>query len=243
MKVSYQNVRDTYPNEMAERHKVIAPYSYYVFGNLSLRLAPFFINRGMSANQVTALSLLVVIAAQLFAVIGAWWSFSLIISGLVIHFFYLLDNIDGHIARFYGTVSRVGELFDALTTWAHLSLFPLSVGIALYFLHTNRALILGMSIPNWVFPVSGIIRMYSFLFSIAVGRKADAILYECDKPIQSQRRKRLSIAKWIVELEPLVLMVAVVLNCVPEFFLLYVIFWILTFIHSLFYNLKRLSIA
>jgi len=242
MKISYQDVLRAYPSAKAEEHKIIAPYSYYVLGSLSLRLTPPFINRGMTANQVTALSLCVVMAIQIVTVLGAWSSLSFVLAGFLIHLFYLLDNIDGHIARFCGTTSYFGELFDTLVTWVHLSLFPLSLGFALYLSH-SESVYFGLAVPSWAWLFLGILRMYVYLFTVAVGRKTDAILMNKATYFQPQRNKGLLIAKWVVELEPVFFIAAVPARCVAAVFFFYALFWFLIFFHTFFYNLNRLSTA
>ena len=54
---TYETVRRSYPAWKVRQEQIHWPYSYYVWGTLACRLAPFFINHGIRANTVSLLAL------------------------------------------------------------------------------------------------------------------------------------------------------------------------------------------
>ncbi len=94
--------------------------------HLSRRMTPFLARTPLSANQVTAASLLAGLAAcALFAVADYIWNLA---GALLFTLSYVLDNSDGEIARLKNQVSDFGRQFDSLVDWLVNSLFFLALG-------------------------------------------------------------------------------------------------------------------
>lgn len=76
----------------------------------SERLSPFFIRLGVSANQVTALSLAFALAGSLLLVKPS--VVTLVAAVLALHLFILLDQVDGEVARYAAQTGagRPGDL-------------------------------------------------------------------------------------------------------------------------------------
>lgn len=97
---------------------------------ISAQVSPRLARLPITANQVTAVSLVVGLAGNLFIAEGGFRA-TLIGAGL---FFlcYVLDNSDGEIARIKKQESEFGDKFDTLVDWlVHASFFAaLGIGVA-----------------------------------------------------------------------------------------------------------------
>ena len=90
--------------------------------HLSKLITPVLVNFPISANQITATSLLTGLAASLCVMMGdVLWD---IAAGLLFIITYTLDNCDGEIARIKNQCSAFGMRFDSFVDWVvHSSLF------------------------------------------------------------------------------------------------------------------------
>lgn len=85
----------------------------HVERDLALPITWLFLHTNITANQVTAISLGVgIIGISLFA---GFSSAYFMIGALLLQAWYLLDHVDGQIARYRGTASLSGRFFDFLT--------------------------------------------------------------------------------------------------------------------------------
>ena len=113
-----RTVTEPYP-ENVWTAKVIRPLSCYPTW-LFLRLK-------ITANQATITSLLVGLGGCATLALGYF-----VVGALLINISYLLDRIDGNIARITGTSSILGRLIDGFTDFLLDALVPVSIGIGLY---------------------------------------------------------------------------------------------------------------
>lgn len=81
----------------------------------------------VSANQVTALSLLFGLGAAWALTLGRWESD--LAAGGLLFVAYILDNCDGDIARLKNQCSRFGMYFDSFVDWAVHTAFFVGLGI------------------------------------------------------------------------------------------------------------------
>lgn len=89
-----------------------------------------FINSGWSANQVSLLSwILIFIAAVCLCVNNFWW---MLAGVLLTNFWFVLDCVDGNIARVKKKKSFMGDFFDAVAGYGPFSFTTLALGIAAY---------------------------------------------------------------------------------------------------------------
>lgn len=94
---------------------------------LSRRLTPVLAALPVSANQITALSLVAGLAAAwVLARPGPW---SGLLAGALLVLCYVLDNCDGEIARMKGQCTRFGMHFDTFVDWLVHSAFFLGLGL------------------------------------------------------------------------------------------------------------------
>lgn len=242
-RVTLADVRRTYPAAQIALHKLVCPYEYYVLGKVSLWLTPPFVNRGFSANAVTCLSLAVEVVALGVTVLGAFDPLAFAAAGLLVHAVYVLDNIDGHVARFLGTASLVGGLFDALVTWVHKALFPLALGLALTLGDAGSIPFIESTGPAWIWIAAGGVRSFAFLFMVALGRKVDALLADRSGGVQPAGSPMMRVGRTLEEIEPVLLILAVPVGMVGLLHILYVGFYVLCLAAVVAISFRRLRRA
>ncbi|MGB0630047.1 MAG: CDP-alcohol phosphatidyltransferase family protein [Alphaproteobacteria bacterium] len=97
------------------------------FANL---ITPFFYNRGWSANQVTGMRVVIaVIGVGLLAIPGFA---SAIIAALIFYAVFVLDCVDGNIARLRGQASFFGKFIDGLADFIFILAGPAATGVAIW---------------------------------------------------------------------------------------------------------------
>lgn len=100
---------------------------YYIVRPLSFYPTALCMNMGLTANQTTWISLIILLVGCFLLAVGNYWS---ALSGAVLlNTWLVLDFVDGNIARYEKTCSRYGEFIDAMGAFlAHLSFFAAGVG-------------------------------------------------------------------------------------------------------------------
>ena len=109
---------------------------------LSALVTPFFYASGISANQMTVVRTAISAAglAALAVPQPLWWS----VAAITFYATYVLDYVDGNLARLRGTVSYLGKYIDGLSDglFHHLASLMAGIGGWLYF-DEPRLLVLG----------------------------------------------------------------------------------------------------
>lgn len=106
-------------------------YGYYFFRPISLYVTYLALRLGFSANQVTVLQAVAGLAG---AVCLAFPSPALSIAGIVLlQLGYLLDNVDGEVARFRQQVSLTGKYLDTLGHELVVPCMYFALGVSAYF--------------------------------------------------------------------------------------------------------------
>ncbi len=97
--------------------------------HVSVHATPVLARLPVSANQITAVSLLAGLASGLCMMPGdRTWA---IVGGLFLVFSYVLDNCDGEIARLKNQISRLGMHFDNFVDTAVHTFFFAALGIGI----------------------------------------------------------------------------------------------------------------
>lgn len=131
-KVTAADIRDDFPDEKRRNDFQSHLWAYLVVRPLSFYLTPFFINRGMSANAVTVLGL-VVLLGGLGAVLGGVQATGAMVAGAVlINVWYVLDFVDGNVARYRETESEFGAFLDWYVGIIYHAGLPLCIGTVVY---------------------------------------------------------------------------------------------------------------
>lgn len=131
-KITPTDVRNDFPEEKRQNDRQAHLWAYLVVRPLSFYLTPFFVNRGISANVVTGIGLVVLLSALTAVLAAARYETMLIVGAILINVWYLLDFVDGNIARYTNLESAFGAFFDWYVGIMYHTLLPLCVGTALY---------------------------------------------------------------------------------------------------------------
>ncbi len=185
------------------------PYSHYLLDWLALRIASFVIGAGVRANTVTAANfvlLLVALAAVLGGAISASW---FLLAGVLLHGVMILDNVDGHVARYTQQTSKWGALADSLLTWFQNATLPLCVGLALAGATQEwweRAL--SVEVAAWTWFTVATLRSVGYLLTVVITERAKLLLGVGDYSERIQSVRALVVVKGLVEAEALALVLA-----------------------------------
>jgi phosphatidylglycerophosphate synthase len=100
---------------------------YYIVRPLSFYPTAVFMNIGLTANQTTWISLIVLLVGCFLLAVGNY--LTALAGAALLNIWLVLDFVDGNIARYEKTCSRYGEFIDAMGAYlAHLSFFAAGVG-------------------------------------------------------------------------------------------------------------------
>lgn len=92
-----------------------------------------FINAGWTANMVSVLSWIVILAAAILLSVNNFWS---MLAGVILtNFWLVLDCVDGNIARVKKVKTFMGDFYDAIAGYGPFSFTTIALGIAAY--HTT----------------------------------------------------------------------------------------------------------
>ena len=103
-------------------------------------LTPFFYNRGWSANQVSAMRTVVAaIGVGLLTIPGYA---SAVIAAAIFYAVFILDCVDGNIARLRGQASFFGKFVDGLADFIFVLAGPVAAGIAIWWQDSSSPFLL-----------------------------------------------------------------------------------------------------
>jgi len=106
-------------------------YGYYFIRPLSLYMTYLALRLGLTANQITVLQTIAGLAG---AVCLAFPNAKMTIAGiLLLQFGFVLDNVDGEVARFRKQVSVTGKFLDTVGHELVIPSMYFALGIATYF--------------------------------------------------------------------------------------------------------------
>jgi len=118
---TYREVLRSYYGQVKERTERHYLFYRYVYRPLSFPLSAIAIRSGASADGVTFVNLLLLIAAM---VTVAWGTPGAMLAGAVLFFaYFVLDFVDGNIARYFRVSSYFGKLIDGMVDTLSFVLF------------------------------------------------------------------------------------------------------------------------
>ncbi len=101
-----------------------------VYRRVSIYFTKLFLKIGISANQTTIISFLMLVVAGVFFVLGEPWHW--IIGALLIYLFDILDRVDGEIARYNKSASTKGGYLDGIAYFLGWPLVLVCMSFGLY---------------------------------------------------------------------------------------------------------------
>jgi hypothetical protein len=139
-RLNHISVHDVRLNYHSHEQKVAEDkegwYGYYI-RQISFYPTALFLNLGISANQATWISMIVLILGCLLLAVGD--HMSAIVGALLVNSWFILDYVDGDIARYKKSSSAYGDFIDMLGHYIAGGLLFFAVGVGSY-LHSERLL-------------------------------------------------------------------------------------------------------
>ena len=126
-KISADELRSDYGQHQKAEQDKNELVGYHVVRPLSFYPTAVSMNIGLTANQTTFVSLMVLLAGCILLAVGNY--LAVLAGAALLNLWLVLDFVDGNIARYEKSCSRYGELIDAMGAYlAHLSLFAAGIG-------------------------------------------------------------------------------------------------------------------
>jgi phosphatidylglycerophosphate synthase len=141
MKLTVKQIRNLHLSD-TKTEKTIDNHlqAKYIARPVSYRLAWLFIRLGVTANAITVLTLLVVIVGGMCIGFGTYTS--VVLGAIIMTIGYVLDYVDGTVARATNTITNLGRYLDRTCDEVVETIIPISVGVGLY---VSDCAFLGMS--------------------------------------------------------------------------------------------------
>lgn len=143
-------------SERPDRRSVVEPNFFSNWGDLwyprlaNALLVPASRIPALSPNRVTLGSLALYVAAAAMLLVGGWWGLA---AGLLWPLSYVLDCLDGQLARFTGRSSAIGDYLDK--TLDVLKIFVINAAMAIAAYHRTA---------DSLYLVLGLVSCFAFLF-------------------------------------------------------------------------------
>jgi phosphatidylglycerophosphate synthase len=126
-KISVSELRSDHRRHQKAEQDKNELMGYYIVRPLSFYPTAVSMNIGLTANQTTWISLIVLLVGCFLLAVGNY--LTALAGAALLNIWLVLDFVDGNIARYEKTCSRYGEFIDALGAYlAHLSFFAAGVG-------------------------------------------------------------------------------------------------------------------
>lgn len=166
-------IRSKYTQEKQSLHRENL-WGYFVLLKASYYPTWLFLKLDISANRVTISAIVIGCIGCLLLAFGWYWS--VVVGALLINTAALFDYIDGNIARFTNSCSKLGGYLDTLQGYIITALLPLGIGIGLFY-HPDSTLkslanfVAGVHISRDVFPLLGASASFFSLFTFLVSNR------------------------------------------------------------------------
>lgn len=131
-RITAADVREEFPEEKRRNDRQAHFWAHIAIRPLSFYLTPFFVNRGIGANTVTGIGLVVLIVALTAVLAAPVESGLLIVGAVLVNVWYLLDFVDGNVARYTDSDSTFGAFFDWYVGIIYHAGLPLCIGVSVY---------------------------------------------------------------------------------------------------------------
>lgn len=160
--ITINDISSTFPEEKrtVERNNL---FGYFVLRRISYYLTWLFIRLGISANEVTGISILI---GCFGCILLAFGSYSGMIAGaLILNIWALLEFVDGNVARATNSSSNYGAFIDDLNASIMSILLFTSAGIGAF----NHSDLFAISIDKSVFLFLGCWASLFYIFPRFIG--------------------------------------------------------------------------
>lgn len=231
-KVTCADIRSAYSPSKAQRDLTSATWVYFVLRPISFYVTPFFVNARFSANAVTLLGLIPILAGGVFLLLGSQAYYNFIIGAVLINLWSLSDVIDGNIARYYGKASKYGELLDWFIGRVWSLLVPTTLGLGLYWSSlTGNVFDFGLGMPAWGWLAMAQVQIVATFYRMCVSMRGRQIIGErIAGRVDKQVSFRTVLPRAVTSLECPLLFVAAVAGWLGVFFAFYSLYSLAVFV-------------
>lgn len=167
------SLTEIYPLEKQKANRETV-WEHYFARKIAFLIVPILLRLGISANQVSFSSLTFGIIGTILIAIGNFWL--ILVGGILIQIWLILDKTDGIIARFQKTTNKFGEFFEELNGEIISALFFSSIGIAAS--KFPGFLPISFKLPLYFFIILGTLTSFFVIFRHLVFRYFEIIFKE-----------------------------------------------------------------
>ena len=125
-----KDIQKSYTDEKKALDYYLQPWAYFAIRPLSFYLTPWFIKKGWSATQTTLYASAFLIVGLGLIALSFGSILALLIGAILINIWYLLDFVDGNIARHNNETSERGALIDSFFGHIYSTLLPVAAGFS-----------------------------------------------------------------------------------------------------------------
>lgn len=238
--VSPKELRESHPKEKRRSDFQNQLWAYLVLRQLSFYAASVFIWFGFTANQVTILGGLILVAGFFSFLVST--EFAIIVVGaLLINLWDLLDFADGAIARYNETSSTFGAYLDWLIGMTYHTVLPFCIAVVLYRTTTFEVTASIFPFPAYVWFVLAVIDTIFRLFRRVVIQKGDLLSPGENKNRTTEGNTLKMLVGAPVGFKPPLLLVAAVVGILDLWLLFYTVYSIALFWPALILQFKRVT--
>jgi len=226
--VSRDALRDSYTTAHRTSDYNHSLWAYFFLRPVAFHLTPVFLRLGFSATAVTLLGLATLVLGLLLAAL-ADSRLVLVTGAALVNVFYVLDFVDGNIARYKKAESLLGELLDFLSGILFHVAMPLAVACYLYRAGPELRLPLpgGHQYGGAAWWLVGVTMSMTFLLRRVITQKMQIALPSSDRP-ETRRAGWQIVLRSIEAIKTPLLLFAGLLLLVEEWLLFYASFGVVT---------------
>lgn len=237
------HIKSTYSKAKESSDYENHPWAFYVIRPFSFWVTPFFIKLGFTATKLTLFGFLPLFAGFFFISL-AGQPYELMLGALLFNIWYLIDFIDGNIARFQKNSTYLGKYLDSFAGTLFHIFIPLSLAIFFYRnVHIENMYEVGMT--NQLALYLSISIMIFFALRKILSQKFTLI--NANLSSQSERKVNNSLIiylmRWISSLKSPLLLILSIFGALKVWIWIFSIYTLFSFMGILMLNVKKLSKA
>jgi len=239
---SWRDVKNSYAAANKATNDLIAHSWFYLLRPISFRISAVFATFGVSPVIITMLGMLCVFVGVI--MIGCSGNrFPLFVSGCVVLIFSnILDCVDGDVARVTNKESKIGEYLDFLSGVIFHTLVPVAAAVSIYTSCNQSHLYFSNYISNSYILLIAMVEVYATFMRVLLSLKG-RVLLNYNSGAKFAGGVKLTFWKIapriLANARTPLLLVALFLNLVELYLLIYMIYSILIMLATLIKCIKQ----
>lgn len=242
--ISPKELRENHPERKRKIDYYKNYWSYLFVRPASFYLAPIFLYFGFTANQVTMLGAIILLVGL--AAIGVAGSYTAVILGaILVNVWFILDYVDGVVARHRSTESVFGEFLDWVTGVVERTFLPIVVGVFLYTVPSAVFTTIFFEVQPISWILVALLSVLTRLLRNVVRFKISTLTRNGDNNYNNKPSPEVSspvfLAHTFRSFKRPMLLVFSIFSAVDIWLILYSIYNILIFLPEIYFNVNRLK--